>query len=268
MKEPKIDLLQLMPLLSGLIILMGVTNSVFYYGFFGVDILHYMSFSELIISFLESPLILFIVSVGGVFYLLLTYDGIYSKLQTNPIRQKEISDQLLLNISFWRKALLMLELQLPFFWLGIGYTIFILLQSLFTGNFQIEELVNIWKALIGIGLFTILIKIIGITTIYRKSPILIKNSIWFLFFSLSALYVIAYQAQKNAEYVKQKKGRVNASIIYHDTSRFFPDSFTYFIGKTDNYIFLFHEKDSIAEIIPMSDVKRILYNIKHDNENP
>lgn len=59
---------QLVPLLSGLIILMGVANSVFYYGSFGVNILHYMDFSELFISFLDAPIVLLVILIGVVFF--------------------------------------------------------------------------------------------------------------------------------------------------------------------------------------------------------
>lgn len=141
MEESKIDLPQLVPLLSGLIILMGVTNSYFYYAYFGVDILHYMDFSELFISFLESPIMLFLGAVGGMFYSITTYDFIYSKLEIKSNRYKDISDQLSSNIGSWKKLWLHLELQIPYVYLGFGYAMFLVIEGLVTGDFEKSELI-------------------------------------------------------------------------------------------------------------------------------
>lgn len=162
----------------------------------------------------------------------------------------------------------MLELQQQYFWLGLGYTALYLILGPFTGDFGITDIKITWKVLSVIALFSMFAKIITLTPIYRNLHVFVKNSIGFVLFAIFLLGVVAYTAQMNAKYVKKQKGSADTSLIYNDASRFYPNSFTYFVGKTNNYIFLFHEKDSITEIIPMSDVKRIFYNHKRKTGNP
>lgn len=67
----------------------------------------------------------------------------------------------------------------------------------------------------------------------------------------------AYQAKKN----RKDKSTYGVSITFDDDKILVSDSSNYFIGKTQNYIFIYHEKENKTDIIPMTRVKQI--TMKH-----
>lgn len=259
MEKKSFDLSQIIPITTGLIIVIGVFDLVSYYHSFGVGVLYYLDFSELFMSFIEAPLIMFIYIGFGMLTAVVAYNLSFSKLETNPIRSKEIFVLLNDNTTFLKKVLLFLELQLPFVYYGIGMSICVLISALISGGSVLSYLAAIWGVILAIVSIFGLVVIITSSKLYIRSSRIIQNSIWFFLFSVLIISMVQFFAARRAEQIKKSKGLIKASLVFNDSTVFYPNDSMYIIGKTNNYFYLYNERDSISEIIPMSDIKRIIY---------
>jgi hypothetical protein len=82
-------------------------------------------------------------------------------------------------------------------------------------------------------------------------------------FGIIAIGIVSYRGYKEGQVVKEKEIFVGTIIELENNTKIRSDSSTYYIGNTKNYVYIYHEKDNVVDIIPISRVKMI--SLKHLN---
>lgn len=90
-------------------------------------------------------------------------------------------------------------------------------------------------------------------SLHTKKPWFIDIILYCVLFTL----FIGYLSYHKAKMVRQNKVTFGVTIILDDNSQLFSDSSNYYIGKTDNYVFFYHEKTRSTDIFPVSRIKQL-----------
>jgi len=231
-----------------------------FYAAFGVSIINYLDLSEIITSFFDIILLVVITFV-------------YSSIQNYLIKNKVVSvemvgkrNKILTETNLWKIIKLYFDYLLVLIVFGI-----IIISGLLIWRWFID-LLSYWTIFI-LGLLFVLaiIFIIVDVEIDRKNKInqpsldkkrIIKLSQYGLFLlGLIFLYTII-----QVNLVRFDKSTLGTSIVLDTNSLFVSDSSNYYIGKTKNFIFIYHEKEMSVDAIPMARVKQI--TVKRNFKKP
>jgi hypothetical protein len=233
------------------IIFLGMTRLIVFYSSFGVSIVSYLDFSEVITSFFD-------IIVMVVFYIA------YITIQNFILGNRSEAD----NAQNQRQEIIAQENFGKTLWLYFLY----LKRLLVFGLIVIVGCVLCHYIFHWIEKFTILITVIVFTFlitffvtlveierkhIHFQSSInrrrFILFTLYFVVFSMGVTYYASYQAGV----IKRDKSTYGVTISLDNDQIIISDSTDYFIGKTLNYVFIYHEKQKNTDIIPMTRVKQI-----------
>lgn len=234
-----------------IIIFLGMARLITFYKAFGVSIVSYLDFSEVITSFFD---IIFIV------FLFFAYTSIQNFVLGDKNQAEEADKQ--------RQEIIKEESFKKLFWLYIKY----FKRLLIFGFIAILVCVlshYIFKSIDGftvfliIGLFIFLIIFFIVIVEIERKHIHFQSSLnrrrfiyltlYFLVFTMGVVYYSSYQAGL----IKRDKSTYGVAITLDNDKILVSDSLNYFIGKTLNYVFIYHEKLKSTDIIPMTRVKQI-----------
>jgi hypothetical protein len=250
--EKELRISQYFSYVGPFIIFLGMTRLMAFYSSFGVSIISYLDFSEVITSFFD---ILFIV---------ITFLA-YGSIQNFLIRNKNLEDEadkkrqeILNEGDLWKLCQLYFKFFKPLLiYILIVITCFIIALLVFNW-------ITTWTLLITliIFIFLVIFLIIGVEIerkhVHFKSTInrqrFIFLTLYFLVFTLGVTFYSSYQARL----IKNDKSTYGIAVLLDNEQKFVSDSSDYFIGKTQNYLFIYHEKQSTTDIIPMTRVKQII----------
>jgi hypothetical protein len=89
---------------------------------------------------------------------------------------------------------------------------------------------------------------------------LLKGKPWPVFTLFCLITIILVFIKSTREYKHAKSGRkyLGTEITFSDSSRFVSRYSVFYIGKTENFLFIYHDYKNAAEAISMSEVKSIL----------
>ena len=245
-----------LPYLGSFIIFLGVTRLIFFYSAFGISIVNFLDFSEIVTSFLD----IIVISV----FLFAT-----SILQGFILREKETQDEK----EGIRKKILEEEHLLKRLWLhtklckelligGIVLTTTYFIWHFFNKDITIASIV--WGAAFFLICFVLLIIMTEINRIHHKSnsSIHFRRFIGLLFYTALFSGLVIYYAHTQADNIKKNKSTFGVTITLDNDQTMVSDSSNYYVGKTLNYLFIYHEKDNTADVIPMNRVKQITFKRK------
>ena len=240
-----------LPYVGSIIIFLGVTRLIFFYKAFGVQIVSYLDFSEIITSFLDIIVIV-------VFFL------VFSFLQNFLIEDKATVDKdhtirheifeenhfgkrLLLHFMLYRILIIMCIISLI-----VDLAFIILDKSAKYSSF-------LWT--LGIFFMVFLIVFIG-TEIDRKhyqfdTSTLTRRFYQILYATLLAIIAMIVFTKMQVDGIRKEKNTYGVKVLMDNEQLVVSDSTNYYIGKTQNYLFIYHEKSKTTDIIPMSRVKQI-----------
>lgn len=237
-KDEFIKIETLLKIAFPLLILLGVVNLTAYYSYFKLPILNYLTFPEIITLFLEN-IIYYLYLLLPAFLLL-------------AVRKDKNND-----IVLWCLLIMFVVISI----------IMIINENKNYG---------VWKAYTVLILFItylptfLLVKSITKNSSKERSDISKYFSIWAIVFFVGALLATSIISAIKASDVKSHHIFSGTEIVLEDQV-FVSNNHIYFIGKTENYIFLYDEFKEAPVILPISKVNRIIFKsrkIKKGMDSP
>ena len=255
--EPQpIKLTTYLPYVGSFIIFLGVARLIFFYSAFGVSIVNFLDFSEIITSFLD-------IIVIAVFIFA------YSFLQGFILRNKESYDekdelrkQILSEGNFLKRIWLHMKLCNELFISGLFFIAAFFAWHFFNKDITYSSI--LWIACLYLCIFGLLVLMTEISRIHHhsNSTIHYRRFIAMLFYTVLLIGLVIYFAHKQVTSIKEDKSTYGVSIILDNDQTIVSDSTNYYVGKTVNYLFFHHEKENTTDVIPMTRVKQITYKRK------
>jgi hypothetical protein len=235
--------------LSSFIIFLGMVYNIYFYRYFGVRIVSYLSFSEIITSFFE----ILIVILLSIALLIIQF---YIALNKEELKKDSVFKTRILNETK----------SIKIFWLYLKYhyvyfiVIVILFSCYFFSDIHLSQNIK-EKALLScvLAIFIIAFSVAELE-LKRKYISLHTKKPWFIdivLYCVMLTFFIVYFSHYQAKMIKKNKATFGVIIILEDNTQLISDSSNYFIGKTDSYIFFHHEKTNRTDIFPVSRIKQL-----------
>ena len=249
------------PYISAFIIFLGIVRLITFYASFGVPILQFLDFTEIITSFLDILVLAVILVVAIIINSFLTDDNeITNKksLQREEIfKEDDYGKRLLLYLRYVREIIFIGLLTI------LGFVIYHFIDNTFP--LQINVLVSFYYC-------AFLLYVIAILTIERKHRQTSSNrlrrqnfSVFFNFIILTLIVVAIASYQANA--IKRHHSTAGTIIKLDNNEIIVCDSLSYFVGNTKNFLFIYHAAESRSDVFPMSRIKEITLP-KHTFHHP
>lgn len=241
--------------LPAVFISQGLIHLYFYYDSFGIQIHHFLEFTEVLVSFTEILGLMTLIFVGTViFYSILGRDMI---AETVTLKYKLKKEQ-----NFWKRVCIELHSNRIYY---IG--------SLLSATFLIFYSIYLDLPITGARLFKIFayfIILLGaffLNEIDRFSKSDNLNTVSKELFGLTPIFIIisltTYYLTKFKTYDVKNFGKNFGVVIYFDNGKVHKsDSVNYYIGNTKNYVFIHHKKENNTDVFKMENVKQITYPLK------
>jgi len=236
---------ELIPIFSISILLLGLLKSFIYFQFFGINILPYLTLTEVgLLLFTEFFTILIFV-LTGIFMLNLTKDiGLTATAISNKIFKNPIIEE---------------KKKIPEFQEGhtpvtIFLTVLIILYFIFRSKNPTNEL---FSALILIGFLVMNMFIANLDIITKTMS---KKLFTIITVIIVGIFVICSLTIKEAD--STYKGFYLGTEIKTSDTLYISTKDNYYIGKTKSYIFMKNSNTNSITIIPSSEVKRFVLRTK------
>lgn len=233
------------------IIFLGMVRLITFYNAFGVSIISYLDFSEIITSFFD--ILIFVI----IYFAYISIQNFVAgdKEQANEANKKR--QEIINENDFWK----IIRLYITYFKKLLIFEFLVILGCLF--SHFVYSWISAWTIFIVITTFFFLqVFLIIIVEIERKHIHLessinrkrfISMTLYFLVFTMGVRYYSSYQAGL----IKREKSTYGVTISLDNEQTLVSDSTSYFIGKTLNYVFIYDEKQNTTDIIPMTRIKQI-----------
>jgi len=254
MESDKSQFSKYLPYLGSFIIFLGVERLIVFYQAFNINIIHFLEFSEIVTSFLD--ILTFIILVVALSILQVFF------FQDNPDSKenKEKADlraKLFEENNFWKRIKLYWKL---FGSVLLGGLVGVLLIQFI---FSFKHPANLWSylssAILYFAIFLIAILIVESEVKHRKvksnmGTIIFIRLVFFFIFITGFLISIT---RDEINSIKDSKKYRKVIVTLNDGIRMMSDSNNYYIGKTQNFIFFYHEKSKTTNVYPMTRVTEI-----------
>lgn len=214
-----------LPILTGILILNSAVHLIKYYNMFGISIIDYMDFTELVLGFFDDFLII-VYSLLSILIWVLLEDFIFN---TNG-NLTHVKNSKAKRMQFYRISILA-----------------------FLGIHLLSQLALIWLKEYYVYLSTIVIFFLVIFWIFKKGASIDKYS-KYVITVLSLIYLLYLLAGFNAAEIIERKDKTEVTVILENKTIRTNENLRY-IGKSRNYIFFYNLIEQASIVIP---TKRIL----------
>ena len=258
-KSRRLSLNEYLTYVGPFIIFLGMTRLISFYTTFGISIVSYLDFSEIITSFFD--IIVFIV----LYFLFVSVQSFLmsNKKESDTIKSKQ--QIIVQEKGFLKLTLLYFNYLKTILFVGLIMTVFFIILHFFH-----KELTFKMILFMPISFLVICIFIIITLEIERKhkqfnSSKIKKRFIAFALYSLVFTGCIIGYAKLQSYSIKNEKSTYGVTLLFDNDTEFVSDSTSYYIGKTLNYVFIYHEKQNESIVIPMTRIKQLTFPKKtHD----
>lgn len=231
-----------------LLIFLGIFRLMIYYDSYGISIISFLQLSEILTSFLDIIVLVSTVSTFAFAVLLLADSTVIEVDQDQPEPER-----------FFIK-----RLQYHFYsnWKYLAFLFAILIASI------VIEYLDPRKPRLYLGILATIIASISVNVLWRelkvlqherKSNLLTNGTIGIFIFTISIICATALFGYIEVLTSKYIYGYDKVQIQFTDNSTIFCNENYYYIGKTNNYLFLYSEIKDEAEVIPMNLVKNLKF---------
>lgn len=217
-----------------LLIFCGVLKLILYYNYFDIQIVDFLTFSEILTSFFDDINVLLIISGTMIFVSIVTIDLITSKY---PIKFEEI-----LKFAYRHRR---------------NYLIFFITMSAIVSSLVLFDVCSLSYYVIYLLVF-FCVQIFSFLSMTKNENGEIEYSDSSLLISLGIVIVFSIFLLAHHDYLETKSSL--SKILVVTTSDRYELSLknkNHLIGKTDNYIFFESDSGQSIEIIPMTEIKQI-----------
>jgi hypothetical protein len=253
-EEKELSFKTIIPYLGSFIIFLGVVRLMFYYWQFNIQIISYLEFSEIATSFLD--MLLFSIFIGIATIITLFFQANRNNNQNGNITFTQISN----TESFWQRLKYYpyyIRL-IPYCIIMIGLSIILkLIFKTFTWN---EILI-----FCAFCLTTNVVLIVLVEALIKHQKLGSTKNQWFLIGLVSlftgCLIITIVKTFTEVNDVRERKAYYGTTIVLDDSTKLVSDSTNYFISKTQNFVFFYHEKTKTSDVYPMTRVKQLSFKV-------
>jgi hypothetical protein len=250
-----------LPFLGSLVIFLGMARLIFYYSSFGIKIVTFLEFSEILTSFFD-------ILIVAVVMILLAF--IQDFLVMNKIDREEKAEaqqQIFDESNFWKRLLKYFKYHDTYFYSSLTLFMVYWGWSFFNNIITYETLLLIPLMYLGVMTFLILFTEIDIKHRKLNSSKSVRRLYNILMLSLFILISLVVMTRQEVANVKDNKSFFGTTIRFNTDSTFISDSSNYYIGKTQSYLFIYHERIKSVDVIPIREVKQITFKTKIQEKN-
>lgn len=234
------------PFIGTLFVVFGAIKIVLFFRAFGIEVVSFLDFGEIITLFLEELLWL---TALVVFFFLVNWKSIFSgnsEITRNNFKQVVHEKSLRKRLKFYFETEVNVH---TFVIISLAQTMYYFLFVKIL-HFFVLSLVCIWTFFIIIILILeVRTKLNSYVTIFHT---LILNIV--AFFLLGSIY-IAISSYYSVNYHNKYIG--TQLELTHDRQTIVTTYWYFYVGKTRNYVFLYDRKKSSYDVIPMSQIKKL-----------
>jgi hypothetical protein len=256
-EEPKslkeIPISKVLPYVSSFIICLGIIRLIYFFSAFGISIVTYLDFSEILTSFLDMFLILCFVFAVFIFQTFFMFgktemENSY-KLKQVIITEPKLIRRFKLYIKYSREVYYSAQ------FVFITLTFYFLLFK--ESDDSILTLIK-WASSIVIAFLFILITGEVDRRLYLFNYTNLQRQVVQVLFNIVLIIIVtATLTQNEINSIKKDKSTYGTLVVLDNDQVINSDSINYYIGKTRNYVFVHHENLNTTDVIPMSRVKQI-----------
>lgn len=244
--------LKLLPYFGSVIIFFGVLRLICYYDYFGVNIVRFLQFSEIITSFFDTLYILIFLIIFSLIQNFLLEN------KNEVVQRNTLKNEILNEPKFLVRFKLYFALHGTIWFQMFGLLIIYSIISIFRGF-------NVYDVLKAFGLFaSFFLCAVVMSELEAKHHRLDSTQHERTFYTTIGLFVIFMailigMSYDEASQVAKQKKYFGTSVKFNNDSTFVSDSMNYYIGNTQNYLFIHHQNENSTEVLPMAEIKRILF---------
>ncbi|HVU96766.1 MAG TPA: hypothetical protein VHE34_16170 [Puia sp.] len=240
-KPEKLTFLQLLPFSGAFLVLLGVSKLFAFYSVFEFNVGPYLEFGEILTSFLDTIIVL-------IFVLFSMFLNTFLWSNKESDERKAEREQILSEVNPFKRSGRYILFYLPsLFGAFINLTIFNILSKFFDNSYKWSDVWMSYVVTVAFLLFLIFLNEIERKHNHFNSSFSIRIWTNIFIFGIIAIGVVYYRGYREGTTLKQRKLFVGTIIELENNIKIRSDSSTYYIGSTKNYIYIYHEKDSIGK---------------------
>lgn len=250
-------ILNYLPYFGSILIFLGVIRQIFYYAGFGISIVNYLDFSEIITSFLDLLVLMVLSALFMIFQSFLNLGNseisYKNEIKEELLKQNRSISGVILYLKFFKQDLILIS-------------IVFLINFLYNFYYYDVEIIGVigWIIFIVFMLILIVLPIefqrkhekFKTTPYYRKLIRIVSNSLIVIFL---VIFYSIYQIYN----IKINHSTEGSIIVLNNNKTLKSNKEIYFIGKSNNYIFIHNSKENATTVIPINRVKEISFKSKN-----
>lgn len=238
----------LLPYLGIVVLFLGVFRSMLFYYFFGINIVDYLELGEIISSFLDVIVISAILFFWSLFQRFLQQkserliDWFWSRKKPNVEASVE-------NSPVETKESRIVGVVVS----SLIFVVFCLINRVSCSEF-LSAVISLFGVLLIIhGIY------FGIASTQKSS---MRTAIFsYVYIIGGAMLLLAGNSIFQVYRIQDVKKYVGTTITFNDKSVFVSDSQHYYIGKTENYLFIHNQSSHTTDAYPMSAVSKLHFAV-------
>jgi hypothetical protein len=242
---------QYLPYFGSFIIFLGVIRLLFFYRTFGIPILNYLEFSEIITSFLDIIVIVVLIFVTSLIQNFIIKDKTEQKA-ISSIKQKIVNED-----NFFKRIPLYIKYLQNLLIGGLILIVFSFIWHFFDKSTTYFTILLMFIFFVATSFFVIITVEIDRQHKIFNSSISTKRFISILINILLFVGLVIWFTYSEINTIRKDKSTYGTTIILDNDQVLISDSTNYFIGKTQQYLFIYHEKLNVTDVIPMTRVKQL-----------
>ena len=237
-------------LIYGFLVFCGALYFNFYYNTFHINIFRYLDISEISVSFLHIivPTLLYIGALIGYFYFIISvsnYKKNRDKDKSDSAKREAEKKEIERQSDFWKVE------NLQSLWMVIVLTSCPFFLFLSKERLSVNMVFYTYRDWFGI--IFVLIPIILSTMKFNLRFATVNSMIVLIMASV-------YNAIGDVQYTIEKSEKTTFTIITKDNDTTVTNKTFYFVGRTNQYIFLYNSKENLNIDIPASEIKKYIIN--------
>ncbi len=244
------------PYITTFLIFLGSLRLIIFYSFFNINIIDFLEFPEILTSFLDNTIGMAL--VYSLFYFIAeSFMEPYKINEAGILRRKNFIEG---SIKHRIKDFLFDD------WLitVVGIFLFTLvgLNDIIKRHFDTPFLI-VFIILIVLSIFFRYVERVfqfrEEYSVGHAKPLTISTIIYF---GSWIVLTTIFNTLSNAQSIKYFNGYKKVNIAFIDSTFFKTDSNNFYIGKTSNYVFIYHKSQDSTEVYKVSDIKRLSFRPK------